>query len=112
MFPHRMGHEPSMLVSLCLQLYVTCWIVYDFPDQIVAASLYIFVYFLQGTIFSKTAVENYRDMGPAMFQSYIPKIPAKRLGLPEEVRSSPGRGLVITRVNTLAWAKGALDEIQ
>ncbi|XP_063284611.1 peroxisomal trans-2-enoyl-CoA reductase-like [Pelobates fuscus] len=38
-----------------------------------------------GTIFSKTAVENYKDMGPSMFQNYIPKIPAKRLGLPEEI---------------------------
>ncbi|CAJ0919226.1 unnamed protein product [Ranitomeya imitator] len=38
-----------------------------------------------GTIFSKTAVENYKDGGPAMFYNYIPKIPAKRLGLPEEI---------------------------
>ncbi|XP_056392984.1 peroxisomal trans-2-enoyl-CoA reductase [Hyla sarda] len=38
-----------------------------------------------GTIFSKTAVENYGGMGPAMFQNYIPNIPAKRLGLPEEI---------------------------
>ncbi|KAM4698448.1 peroxisomal trans-2-enoyl-CoA reductase [Rhinophrynus dorsalis] len=38
-----------------------------------------------GTIFSQTAVENYKDIGPLMFKNYIPKIPAKRLGLPEEV---------------------------
>uniref|UniRef100_A0A8C5QM85 Peroxisomal trans-2-enoyl-CoA reductase n=1 Tax=Leptobrachium leishanense TaxID=445787 RepID=A0A8C5QM85_9ANUR len=38
-----------------------------------------------GTIFSQTAVENYKDMGPSLFQNYIPNIPAKRLGLPEEV---------------------------
>ncbi|XP_053328069.1 peroxisomal trans-2-enoyl-CoA reductase [Spea bombifrons] len=37
-----------------------------------------------GTIFSQTAVENYK-MGPRLFESYIPKIPAKRLGLPEEI---------------------------
>ncbi|XP_053554078.1 peroxisomal trans-2-enoyl-CoA reductase [Bombina bombina] len=38
-----------------------------------------------GTIFSQTAVENYKDIGPQLFHSYIPKIPAKRLGLPEEI---------------------------
>ncbi|XP_075685194.1 peroxisomal trans-2-enoyl-CoA reductase isoform X2 [Rhinoderma darwinii] len=38
-----------------------------------------------GTIFSKTAVENYKDIGPAMFHNFIPMIPAKRLGLPEEI---------------------------
>ncbi|KAM3916632.1 peroxisomal trans-2-enoyl-CoA reductase [Leptodactylus fuscus] len=38
-----------------------------------------------GTIFSTTAVENYKDLGPALFQNYTPKIPAKRLGLPEEI---------------------------
>ncbi|XP_044130650.1 peroxisomal trans-2-enoyl-CoA reductase [Bufo gargarizans] len=38
-----------------------------------------------GTIFSKTATENYGDMGPNMFHSFIPNIPAKRLGLPEEI---------------------------
>ncbi|OCT60942.1 hypothetical protein XELAEV_18046966mg [Xenopus laevis] len=38
-----------------------------------------------GTIFSQTAVENYKEVGPQLFSSYIPKIPAKRLGLPEEV---------------------------
>ncbi|KAM8933557.1 peroxisomal trans-2-enoyl-CoA reductase-like [Pelodytes ibericus] len=38
-----------------------------------------------GTIFSQTAVENYNDIGPHLFKSYIPKIPAKRLGLPEEI---------------------------
>ncbi|KAM4626668.1 peroxisomal trans-2-enoyl-CoA reductase [Discoglossus pictus] len=38
-----------------------------------------------GTIFSQTAVENYKAMGPHLFKSYVPKIPAKRLGLPEEI---------------------------
>ncbi|KAG8559944.1 hypothetical protein GDO81_017501 [Engystomops pustulosus] len=38
-----------------------------------------------GTIFSQTAVENYKDLGPELFQNYVPKIPAKRLGLPEEI---------------------------
>ncbi|XP_017542608.1 peroxisomal trans-2-enoyl-CoA reductase isoform X2 [Pygocentrus nattereri] len=38
-----------------------------------------------GTIFSKTAMENYKDLGPMMFQKAVPSIPAKRLGFPEEV---------------------------
>ena len=37
----------------------------------------------QGVIFSKSAVSNYDD--PSLFKSYIPFIPAKRLGTPEEV---------------------------
>lgn len=39
----------------------------------------------QGTIISKTAVENYKDLGPALFKMSIPYSPAKRLGVPEEV---------------------------
>ncbi|XP_075465848.1 peroxisomal trans-2-enoyl-CoA reductase [Ascaphus truei] len=38
-----------------------------------------------GTIFSQTAVDNYKDIGPQLFKNYIPKIPAKRMGLPEEI---------------------------
>ncbi|XP_063284609.1 peroxisomal trans-2-enoyl-CoA reductase-like [Pelobates fuscus] len=38
-----------------------------------------------GTIFSQTAVENYKDYRPHLFQNYISNIPAKRLGLPEEI---------------------------
>ncbi|XP_077305778.1 peroxisomal trans-2-enoyl-CoA reductase [Lithobates pipiens] len=37
-----------------------------------------------GTIFSPTAAENY-ESGVSMFKNYIPYIPAKRLGLPEEI---------------------------
>ncbi|XP_018409954.1 PREDICTED: peroxisomal trans-2-enoyl-CoA reductase [Nanorana parkeri] len=37
-----------------------------------------------GTIFSPTAAQNY-ESGVAMFKNYIPNIPAKRLGLPEEI---------------------------
>ncbi|XP_069472901.1 peroxisomal trans-2-enoyl-CoA reductase-like isoform X1 [Ambystoma mexicanum] len=37
-----------------------------------------------GTIFSETAAANYTD-GIGLFKHYIPKIPAKRLGLPEEI---------------------------
>ncbi|KAI5618659.1 peroxisomal trans-2-enoyl-CoA reductase [Silurus asotus] len=37
-----------------------------------------------GTIFSKTAMENYKELGPMIFQMAVPCIPAKRLGLPEE----------------------------
>ncbi|XP_059821971.1 peroxisomal trans-2-enoyl-CoA reductase [Hypanus sabinus] len=40
-----------------------------------------------GTIFSESAVANYKEHGPQVFRSYVPKIPAKRLGVPEEVRS-------------------------
>ncbi|XP_030066196.1 peroxisomal trans-2-enoyl-CoA reductase-like [Microcaecilia unicolor] len=38
-----------------------------------------------GTIFSETAVANYKELGNHLFKDYIPKIPAKRLGLPEEI---------------------------
>uniref|UniRef100_A0A8B9R6Z6 Peroxisomal trans-2-enoyl-CoA reductase n=1 Tax=Astyanax mexicanus TaxID=7994 RepID=A0A8B9R6Z6_ASTMX len=38
-----------------------------------------------GTIFSKTAMENYKEIGPVLFQKAVPCIPAKRLGFPEEV---------------------------
>ncbi|GCC20249.1 hypothetical protein chiPu_0018829, partial [Chiloscyllium punctatum] len=40
-----------------------------------------------GVIFSETAVANYKELGPKLFKDYIPKIPAKRLGVPEEVSS-------------------------
>ncbi|KAK3528013.1 hypothetical protein QTP86_014083, partial [Hemibagrus guttatus] len=38
-----------------------------------------------GTIFSKTAMENYKELGPVIFQMAVPCIPAKRLGFPEEI---------------------------
>ncbi|XP_067890558.1 peroxisomal trans-2-enoyl-CoA reductase [Heterodontus francisci] len=38
-----------------------------------------------GMIFSETAVANYKELGPELFKGNIPKIPAKRLGIPEEV---------------------------
>ncbi|XP_041848042.1 peroxisomal trans-2-enoyl-CoA reductase [Melanotaenia boesemani] len=41
-----------------------------------------------GTIFSKTAMENYKDFGPVLFKRSIPFSPAKRLGVPEEISSS------------------------
>ncbi|XP_047445125.1 peroxisomal trans-2-enoyl-CoA reductase isoform X2 [Mugil cephalus] len=37
-----------------------------------------------GTIFSKTAMANYKELGPQLFARSVPLIPAKRLGLPEE----------------------------
>lgn len=40
---------------------------------------------MQGTIYSKTAMENYKDFGPKLFKMSIPFIPAQRLGVPEEV---------------------------
>uniref|UniRef100_A0A3Q4HC27 Peroxisomal trans-2-enoyl-CoA reductase n=1 Tax=Neolamprologus brichardi TaxID=32507 RepID=A0A3Q4HC27_NEOBR len=41
-----------------------------------------------GTIFSKTAMENYKEYGPHLFKMSVPFTPAKRLGVPEEVSSA------------------------
>ncbi|XP_068102176.1 peroxisomal trans-2-enoyl-CoA reductase-like [Hyperolius riggenbachi] len=41
-----------------------------------------------GSIFSQTAVENYKESGPSSFAAQIPRIPAKRLGMPEEISST------------------------
>lgn len=38
-----------------------------------------------GIIYSKAAVDNYGPLGKVLFKSSIQKIPAKRLGIPEEV---------------------------
>ncbi|TRY62289.1 hypothetical protein DNTS_025840, partial [Danionella cerebrum] len=38
-----------------------------------------------GTIISKTAMENYKEYGPTLFKMSVPFIPAKRLGVPEEI---------------------------
>ncbi|XP_064183618.1 peroxisomal trans-2-enoyl-CoA reductase isoform X1 [Anguilla rostrata] len=38
-----------------------------------------------GTIISKTAMANYKEIGPAMFKMSINFSPAKRLGVPEEI---------------------------
>ncbi|XP_056591466.1 peroxisomal trans-2-enoyl-CoA reductase [Triplophysa dalaica] len=38
-----------------------------------------------GTIISKTAMENYKEYGPTLFQMSVPFSPAKRLGVPEEI---------------------------
>ncbi|KAI7794872.1 peroxisomal trans-2-enoyl-CoA reductase [Triplophysa rosa] len=38
-----------------------------------------------GTIISKTAMENYKEFGPTLFQMSVPFSPAKRLGVPEEI---------------------------
>lgn len=42
-------------------------------------------FFMQGTIISKTAMENYKEFGPALFEMSVAISPAKRLGVPEEV---------------------------
>ncbi|XP_023191362.1 peroxisomal trans-2-enoyl-CoA reductase isoform X13 [Xiphophorus maculatus] len=41
-----------------------------------------------GTIFSKTAMENYKELGPHLFKMSVPFSPAKRLGVPEEISSA------------------------
>ncbi|XP_039999658.1 peroxisomal trans-2-enoyl-CoA reductase [Xiphias gladius] len=41
-----------------------------------------------GTIFSKTAMENYKELGPGLFKMSVPFSPAKRLGVPEEISSA------------------------
>ncbi|KPP68873.1 peroxisomal trans-2-enoyl-CoA reductase-like [Scleropages formosus] len=38
-----------------------------------------------GTIVSKTAVANYKELGPKMFEMSVTFSPAKRLGVPEEI---------------------------
>lgn len=40
-----------------------------------------------GVIYSQTAVDNYGKLGQSMFEKAIEAIPAKRLGVPEEVSS-------------------------
>nr|XP_020014161.1 peroxisomal trans-2-enoyl-CoA reductase isoform X2 [Castor canadensis] len=40
-----------------------------------------------GTIYSQTASDNYGDSGESMFESSFQRIPAKRMGVPEEVSS-------------------------
>uniref|UniRef100_A0A8C6QFX8 Peroxisomal trans-2-enoyl-CoA reductase n=1 Tax=Nannospalax galili TaxID=1026970 RepID=A0A8C6QFX8_NANGA len=41
-----------------------------------------------GTIYSQTAADNYGDMGQSMFEGAFENIPAKRLGVPEELHYS------------------------
>ncbi|XP_051532462.1 LOW QUALITY PROTEIN: peroxisomal trans-2-enoyl-CoA reductase [Myxocyprinus asiaticus] len=38
-----------------------------------------------GTIISKTAMENYKELGPTLFKMAVPSSPAKRIGVPEEI---------------------------
>lgn len=41
-----------------------------------------------GTIYSQTAVDNYGELGQTMFEMAFENIPAKRVGLPEEISPS------------------------
>ncbi|XP_077011175.1 peroxisomal trans-2-enoyl-CoA reductase isoform X2 [Tamandua tetradactyla] len=53
-----------------------------------------------GTIFSQSAYDNYRDVPGGIFEEMVQKIPAKRLGVPEEISSlvcfmlSPGASFI------------------
>ncbi|KAH0513516.1 Peroxisomal trans-2-enoyl-CoA reductase [Microtus ochrogaster] len=40
-----------------------------------------------GSIYSQTAVDNYGELGQSMFEMAFNRIPAKRIGIPEEVSS-------------------------
>ncbi|XP_038194693.1 peroxisomal trans-2-enoyl-CoA reductase isoform X2 [Arvicola amphibius] len=40
-----------------------------------------------GTIYSQTAVDNYGELGQSMFETAFNTIPAKRIGIPEEISS-------------------------
>ncbi|XP_028616480.1 peroxisomal trans-2-enoyl-CoA reductase [Grammomys surdaster] len=40
-----------------------------------------------GTIYSQTALENYGELGQSMFEKAFETIPAKRIGVPEEISS-------------------------
>uniref|UniRef100_A0A3B5LRK5 Peroxisomal trans-2-enoyl-CoA reductase n=1 Tax=Xiphophorus couchianus TaxID=32473 RepID=A0A3B5LRK5_9TELE len=67
-FPGMAGHPQESESTLCFCAAVTG----------------VFVW-LKGTIFSKTAMENYKELGPHLFKMSVPFSPAKRLGVPEEV---------------------------
>ncbi|XP_064183619.1 peroxisomal trans-2-enoyl-CoA reductase isoform X2 [Anguilla rostrata] len=54
-----------------------------------------------GTIISKTAMANYKEIGPAMFKMSINFSPAKRLGVPEEI-TVPGRRHQMGRIQRLS----------
>ncbi|MEJ1272006.1 hypothetical protein NN561_002854 [Cricetulus griseus] len=41
----------------------------------------------EGVIYSQTAVDNYGELGQSMFEKAFDNIPAKRIGIPEEVSS-------------------------
>jgi len=47
--------------------------------------IFDYAVFKQGTVFSETAVANYGEQGIMMWLKSIPKIPAKRSAVPEEV---------------------------
>ncbi|XP_062907504.1 peroxisomal trans-2-enoyl-CoA reductase isoform X2 [Mobula hypostoma] len=60
-----------------------------------------------GMIFSESAVANYKEHGPQIFRSYVPRIPAKRLGVPEETMTA-GRQLQKAGILNL-WLLSSLE---
>ncbi|EGV95623.1 Peroxisomal trans-2-enoyl-CoA reductase [Cricetulus griseus] len=44
----------------------------------------------EGVIYSQTAVDNYGELGQSMFEKAFDNIPAKRIGIPEEVMYMSG----------------------
>lgn len=66
----------------------------------------VYLYGFQGTIFSKTAMENYKDLGPQLFRMSVSHCPAKRLGVPEEVCNC--RKTLIGSKEGCSWKKKKL----
>lgn len=81
------GHRVGSLWSPCQRYRTSEWILGFNIHKHWKFSPFrcVYLYGLQGTIFSKTAMENYKDLGPQLFRMSISHCPAKRLGVPEEV---------------------------
>lgn len=81
------GHRVGRLWSPCQCCSTSkCRVGFNLHTLLeVRLSRFVYLYDLQGTIFSKTAMENYKDFGPRLFRMSVSHCPAKRLGVPEEV---------------------------
>lgn len=80
------GHWVGILWSPCQCCSTSkCRAGFNLHTLEVGLSRLVYLCDLQGTIFSKTAMQNYKDLGPQLFRMSVPHCPAKRLGVPEEV---------------------------